>query len=69
MKRISPKERRALMVEAAGAVLVVFALAMVSVPLGVLSGGLGLLFAANFYMRGDDAGTQRGDSENPEVRR
>lgn len=47
-------ERKRLMVEACGFVLVVAGLSLISVALGVLVGGLGLIGAANFYMPDDE---------------
>lgn len=52
------RERRRLIVESAGALLVIAALIMVHVALGVMVGGLLLIAVANFYMKGDeDAGS------------
>jgi hypothetical protein len=62
------RERRRLALEAAGAILIVYGLGLVSMGAAIVAAGLVLVVVANFYMGSNDAGTNDDDSQDPPLR-
>lgn len=61
------RERSRLALEALGAVVIVYGLGWISIPLAIVVVGICLVVIANFYMGSDDASSNGDDSADPTV--